>query len=249
MHTKCVNKFERLMVILMKILAIDSCSTVATCALLVDDTLTAECILNNKNTHSVKLLPLIENMLKSVDTSVTDIDYFACTVGPGSFTGQRIGVSTTKALAHAVGKPVVGVSSLYANAANIAPTNLLICPIMDARRSTVYTATYKWETDNLICISEDSALHITELLKTFNEAVMFLGDGVPAFKEIIKETLGGLAHFAPEHLQNLKGGSVAYCAKELILQGKATTYSLLQPTYLRLSQAERELNEKEKLKI
>ena len=132
----------------MKILSIDSCSNVATAALVDDDVLIAQFSLNNKTTHSTKLLPQIEYMMKNAETQFSDIDLFAVTVGPGSFTGQRIGVSTAKALAHAVNKPMVGVSSLMAMAYNIKYTDFLICPIMDARREQVYTATFKWKNNN-----------------------------------------------------------------------------------------------------
>ena len=121
----------------MKILAIDSCSNVATAALVDEDVLIAQFSLNNKTTHSTKLLPQIEYMMKNAETEFSDIDLFAVTVGPGSFTGERIGVATAKALAHAVNKPIVGVSALLAMAYNIKYTDYLICPIMDARREHV----------------------------------------------------------------------------------------------------------------
>jgi len=229
----------------LKILAVDSCSQVATCALLVDDVLISEFVLNDKKTHSIKLLPQIEQMLLVTGLDVCDIDYFACTVGPGSFTGQRIGVSTIKGLAHATDKPTVGISSLEAMAHNITHTDLLICPIMDARREQVYTATFKWENGDLFYIENDRAMALADLLVELKDKpVIFLGDGVPVFKQKIVETLGESAHFAPDHLLHLRGGSVAFCAKKYIEQGKICDYNNLQPTYLRLCQAERELKER-----
>ena len=228
----------------MKILAIDSCSNVATAALVEDDCLIAQFSLNNKTTHSTKLLPQIEYMMKNAETEFADIDLFAVTVGPGSFTGERIGVATTKALAHATGKPMVGVSALMAMAYNIKYTDYLICPIMDARREQVYTATFKWEGDKLVTVKEDRAMALDELLNELDEDVIFFGDGVPVFKEKIAEKLDNKAHFAPANLMHINGGGVAEAAKSEYKKGNACDYASLVPTYLRLSQAEREYNDR-----
>ena len=228
----------------MKILAIDSCSNVATAALMEDDVLIAQFSLNNKTTHSTKLLPQIEYMMKNAETEFANIDLFAVTIGPGSFTGERIGVATAKALAHAVNKPMVGVSALKAMAYNFKYTDYLICPIMDARREQVYTATYHWDNDVLLTVNEDRTMALGDLLEEINEDVIFLGDGVPVFKDKIAEKLGKKAHFAPANLLHINGSGVAECAKDEYDNGNACDYSSLVPTYLRLSQAEREYNEK-----
>lgn len=228
----------------MKILAIDSCSNVATAALVEDDNLIAQFSLNNKTTHSTKLLPQIEYMMKNAEAEFGDIDLFAVTVGPGSFTGQRIGVATAKALAHATNKPMVGISALVAMAYNIKYTDYLICPIMDARREQVYTATFRWQDNKLTTIKEDRAMALADLLEEFDENVIFFGDGVPVFKDKITEKLGDKAHFAPANLMHINGGGVAEAAKEEYKKGNACDYASLVPTYLRLSQAEREYNDR-----
>ncbi len=228
----------------MKILAIDSCSNVATAALVCDDVLIAQFFLNDKTTHSTKLLPQIEYMMQNAQTEFADIDLFAITTGPGSFTGQRIGVATAKALAHATGKPMVGVSALMAMAYNIKFTDYLICPIMDARREQVYTASFKWQDDELITIKEDRAMALDDLLEEIDENVIFFGDGVPVFKEKIASKLGNKAHFAPANLMHINGGGVAEAAKSEYKKGNACDYASLVPTYLRLSQAEREYNDR-----
>ena len=231
----------------MNILAVDSCSCVATGAILRDGVLAAEFVINDKKTHSVKLLPQIENMLSSVDADYGDIDFFACTKGPGSFTGQRIGIATVKGLAHAVGKTVVGVSSLEAMAYNVPFFDGLISPIMDARRSQVYNSVLKFENGVLTVIKPDRALALSQLLDELSgEKVIFLGDGVPVFKDEISARLGVNAYFAPPHLLHLRGGSVAACAAGKIKNGEAVTYEKLLPSYLRMSQAERELKERGK---
>lgn len=228
----------------MKILAIDSCTKVATGALLCDGNLVGEFVLNNKVTHSQKLLPQIEFMMKNAELDFSDIDIYAVTTGPGSFTGERIGVATAKALAHAAGKQMVGVSSLMSMAYNLRFCNYLICPIMDARRQQVYTSLYKWENGELKTVKEDSAMPLSELLDEFNEDVVFLGDGVLPFSDIIKEKLGSNAHFAPPNLLDIRGGSVALCAYDNYKKGNVCDYSRLVPSYLRLSQAEREYNDR-----
>ena len=223
----------------MKILAIDSCSNVATGAVVADGVVIAEFFINNKKTHSVKLLPAIENMLNEADLTYNDIDVFACTTGPGSFTGQRIGVATAKALAHAVNKPVVGVSSLKSLAYNVRCFDGIICPIMDARREQVYTATFD---NKLNTIKEDRAMALRDLLEELKgKRVIFLGDGVASFKDTITVALGENAFFAPPNLVNLRGSSVALCAIEAENPQK---YDQLLPSYLRMSQAERELQNK-----
>ncbi|MBQ2754243.1 MAG: tRNA (adenosine(37)-N6)-threonylcarbamoyltransferase complex dimerization subunit type 1 TsaB [Clostridia bacterium] len=225
----------------MKILAIDSCSNVATGAVVSDGVVVSEFVINNKKTHSVKLLPAIENMLADADLTYNDIDLFACTTGPGSFTGQRIGVATLKGLAHAVNKPVVGVSSLKSLAYNVKYFDGLICPIMDARRQQVYTATFDGQL-NTIC--EDRAMALSDLLDELKgKKVIFLGDGVASFKDIITDTLGNNAFFAPPNLVNSRGSSVAMCAMETENHQR---YDQLLPSYLRMSQAERELQNKNK---
>jgi tRNA threonylcarbamoyladenosine biosynthesis protein TsaB len=227
----------------LKILAVDSCSNVATCALCVDEKLVAEVVLNDKKTHSVKLLPQIECMLKMADVDITQIDYFAVSCGPGSFTGQRIGIATVKGLAHAQNKPCIGVSSLEALAYNVPLTPYQVCPIMDARRQQVYTATFK----NLDRIKPDRAISLAKLLEEVDgQDTVFLGDGVDAFRDIIKETLGSYAHFPPLHLMHLRASSVAALASVHIKNGNTADVHSLEPLYLRLSQAERERLERSK---
>ena len=124
----------------MNILAVDTSANVAAAALVSGGKLLAESMLNNKTTHSEKLMPMIDFVLKNSGMDITDIDLFAVANGPGSFTGLRIGVSTVKGLAHAVNKPIVGISTLAGLAYNLFETDGLISPIMDARRSQVYNA-------------------------------------------------------------------------------------------------------------
>lgn len=230
----------------MNIFGIDTCCMAATAAVVSDDRLVAQIVQNNKRTHSQKIMPMIEFMLKEAEIELSDIDCFAAAVGPGSFTGVRIGIATVKALAHMTDKPCVAVSTLHALANNVAHFDGIICPILDARRGQVYTALFNG--GNMCRIAEDSACSIAELCKELagtGERVMFLGDGVAAFGEQISNALGDKAIFAQRMQRMNLAASVAEIGCEKFVLGETISYSALVPEYLRLSQAERERLEKE----
>lgn len=220
----------------MKILAIDTSALTATAAILSDDTLLGEISTTTKLTHSQTIMPMIDELLKKVSLDISDIDIFACSEGPGSFTGLRIGIGTIKGLAYGLNKPVVGVSTLEALAHNIAFTDCVIAPVMDARRGQVYNALYKWNNGKLDCLKEPRALSIEELCEELTEKTIFVGDGVNVHKEKITELMGEKALFAPVHLRLQRAGSVACAA----LDKKAIDAAELTAVYLRKPQAERE---------
>lgn len=220
-------------------LGIDSATKTASVSIVKDDKVIASFTLNHKRTHSEKLLEMVDMALKVSQLDITDIDAFAVTKGPGSFTGLRIGLATIKGLCHALNKPCYPVSTidaLYENVSGLCSDNTIIAPIMDARRGEVYCGAYS---DNKKII-EDSALNIEEFikkLKTFSyEKIIFTGDGVEPNKEIIKNLLCDKCAFAPEHLINGSGEAVVFVA---LKSGEAVNYEKLCPEYLRVSQAER----------
>lgn len=232
----------------MKILAVDTSSGVASVALTDDEKLKGEFVLYHKKTHSQMLMPAIEKLLKICQTDICDIDLFAAAAGPGSFTGLRIGIATIKALAHATNKPVAGVSTLKAMAYNLAYCSTLIAPIMDARRSQVYSGIYRWEGTNLSTVAKPQALAIERLLDMLLEhggQVVFIGDGVPVHKDIIVNKLGERALFAPVNANMQKASCVAALARYEASKGNVCRYNELLPVYLRKSQAEREYEEKQ----
>lgn len=217
----------------------------ATAAVITDDRLAAQVVQNNKKTHSQKIMPMIEFMLREADMSVGDIDCFAAATGPGSFTGVRIGVATVKALAHAVDKPCAAVSTLHALANNTACFDGIICPILDARRGQVYNALFRG--GSMERMTEDRALSMAKLceeLKETNERIIFLGDGVSVFEDEIKRELGGRAEFAQRMQRMNLAASVAEIGYEKFIRGDVCGYAELKPDYHRLSQAERERNER-----
>ena len=230
----------------MKILAFDTSAAVASVALCEDERLLAEYTVNNGNTHSETLLPMIESLLAHFSMSVSDIDLFAVSSGPGSFTGVRIGAATLKGLAFASNKPCVGVSTLEAIAENLSVCRGLICPVMNARRSQVYTALFRSDGQSLERLMPDSAMSISELdesLAALGEPVYFCGDGygvtLPALS--LTEALP-----IPDILRHQSAYSVACVAYAQYISDNGTDDSSLKVNYLRPSQAERELMNKNK---
>lgn len=230
----------------MKILALDSSATVATVALCEDERLLAEYTLNNGNTHSETLLPMVESVLGNFSLTAKDIDLFAASTGPGSFTGVRIGAATVKGLAFSMDKPCVGVSTLEAIAYNLIGHKGLICPVMNARRSQVYTALFRSDGQTLERLMPDSALSISELdgkLSEYSEEIMLCGDGYGITKEGLKLTHTGTT---PERLIHQSAYSVAAVAYAAYKNGLSVSDGALKVNYLRPSQAERELMNKNK---
>ena len=239
----------------MKILAIDTSSLVCSAAVIDDGALLGEYTLINGLTHSQKLMPLIDSLLKALSLSIKDIDVFAVTNGPGSFTGLRIGIAAVKGFAFAEKKPVIAVSTLEAMARNVQFTDCLICPLMDARAGQVYNAVYK---RNLVSSGNNYSLKtvvppravgidtvINEMKALKNKKVLFLGDGVKPNLERLKE-LGKTAVFAGFNNNSQRASSVALAAYEKALRGETASADTLNAEYLRKSQAEREKEAKEK---
>lgn len=231
----------------MKILAVDTSSLVAAVAVSEDTNILGEFYIHHKKTHSQKLMPMISELLKSLEIEPKDLDAFAASSGPGSFTGLRIGVTTIKAMAYAVEKPVVSVPTLDALAYNIPVIDSLICPMMDARNNQVYTAVYKWEKGLQVKMTEYMGVPLPELIQVIrgkNQKVIFVGDGVEVHREKLKAELGEACEFAPPSLRMQRASSVAQLAFLKVSCGLTESCFDMVPFYLRKSQAERELEKK-----
>jgi tRNA threonylcarbamoyladenosine biosynthesis protein TsaB len=225
----------------MKILAIDTTGQTASAAIVEGDKLIAEFTLNYKLTHSQTIMPMIAEICEKSETKLGLVDYIACTSGPGSFTGLRIGAATAKGLALALKKEIVPVPTLDALAYNVFETDKIICPIMDARRSQVYTAFYRWENGKLCRLTEMMAISIDEVMgmaEGYGQKVIFLGDGVPVHRE--KLSLSPEFIFAPAHCSLQRAASVAALAMIFAREGKAVASNAFELVYFRKSQAERE---------
>lgn len=223
----------------MNILAIDTSSPVASAAVMADGVLAGEYVISNGKTHSQIIIPLISDMLNKVGMTINDIDVFSTSLGPGSFTGLRIGVATAKSFAQAMGKEIIGISALSGLCANVSCCeDVLICPIMDARRGNVYNAIYK----NGIEIKSDRLINLNDVLdEVSGQKTIFLGDGVIKHKETIERAMGDKAVFAPAHLNIQKASSIAYLANIRAEKGDFDNLYSVEPIYVRASQAEREL--------
>ena len=229
----------------MKILSVDSSAIVASVALSDDGRLLAEYTLNNKNTHSETLLPMIESLLSFFSMSADDVDLFAVSTGPGSFTGVRIGTATVKGLAFAKGKPCVGVSTLEAIAYNLRFHKGIVCPVMNARRSQVYTAIFRSDGEKLERLTDDLAISISELdtmLAEYNEEIVLAGDGYDICEKGFATTS---VRPVTERLRHQSAFSVAEAALYAYKSGKHCSDAELGVEYLRPSQAERERAERE----
>ncbi len=226
----------------MLIFGTDTCCMAATAALLDESRLLGQIVINHKKTHSQKMMPQVEFLFDQTEINASEVDCFAAAIGPGSFTGVRIGVATVKAMAQAFNKPCVGVSTLHALANNVSVFSGIVCPILDARRGQVYNALFLGGKD-LERICEDRALEMKTLLeelKKRDENVIFCGDAIEVYRGEILNELGDRAVFAqPMQSMNL-AASVAQIALDMAKKGETVSYNQLKPEYIRLSQAERE---------
>lgn len=235
----------------MKILAIDSSGLVATVAVLEDEATIAEYSVNYKKTHSETLVPMLDEIKKMTELDLSTIDAIATSMGPGSFTGLRIGAATVKGLGLALNIPVIAVPTVDAISFNMWGYDGLICPMMDARREQVYTGIYKFEKGKHIVVKEQCAVPVKEIIDECNslsENVVFLGDGVPVYKEIIQKEVKVPYEFAPANMNRQRASSLGVLAFSYYSEGKYITAADFKPDYLRLSQAERERAEIEKAK-
>lgn len=226
----------------MTILAVDTSGPVAGVAVLRDGGLVYEGAAVNRLTHSVNLMPMVEEALTKSATDIADVDLFAAVTGPGSFTGVRIGVSAVKGMAHGAGKPCVAVDALEALAAGVCLSPGLICPIQDARAGQVYGAAFQSGMPPLRVMADAAAKlddFIAKALKMAqpHQTLCFVGDGVTTYRQAIEAALGERVVFPPAHLSYLRPAAVAALA--YAKQDEAVDYLALMPSYLRAPQAER----------
>jgi tRNA threonylcarbamoyladenosine biosynthesis protein TsaB len=233
----------------MKLLALDTSSAVAAVAVLDQDKLIAEYNLNHKKTHSQKMMPMMEEVLKSCELSPKDIDVFGVSLGPGSFTGLRIGITTMKVMAQALGKPLVGVSSLEGLAFNLPFCREMICPIVDAQRDLLYTGFYQWNEKDLQKVKDHDILHVEELIsfvKERGQKAVFVGDGVEKFRTVLLERLPEQAVFPPVPFLLPRASSIGALAMKQAIKEVLQKPEEIVPVYMRKSQAERQLEQRMK---
>ena len=227
----------------MLILAIDTTGATLSVALLRDQTTLAEVFINTGDNHSLHLLPAIKQMYDLADATLEMTDLFVCTLGPGSFTGVRIGVSTIKGLAMAASKPVVGFSTLEALAANMGPFTGTICPILDAQRGQIYAAAYELDDSFIPQLRHEARLtDVESFLSLFqgNGEVAFLGAGAVKYADLINATLPE-AIIAPVHYSPVRASVLGSIGFLKYRAGEILDTLTFTPRYLRLSEAELQL--------
>lgn len=221
----------------MLILAIDTSTNVGTVALYSSELgLVGEISINIKRTHSENIMVAIDDLLKITEHTINDIDKFAVSIGPGSFTGIRIGVAVAKGLSYSTGKPIVGVNELDVIANGVADTDNFIVPIIDARKERGYFSIYSYENEILKRQGEYEVGEIREYLQDKKDKkIIFMGDGAIKYKDLIKEIMGENARFTIKSLSLPRAGVIAEISQDM----ESNLYTL-EPFYLSKAQAERE---------
>ena len=234
----------------MLILAFETSAKAASVALTDGEKLLGESYQNTGLTHSQTLMPMAQDLLKSCGYTPAQVEAVAVAAGPGSFTGIRIGVAAAKGFAWGKELPCYGVSTLEAMALNLGIWDGFVVPVMDARRSQVYTATFLAEKGKLTRLCEDRAISLEQLgeeLKNCEKSVFLVGDGSNLCYNTLKDTVPELV-LPPEHRMHQRAAGVALAAAKMIAAGLPGNGAELTPNYLRLSQAERERMERENKK-
>jgi len=222
----------------MKILALDTATQSCSVAIVDDRSLLAELTRANSKTHSRHLLNLINTICRIANLKAEDLDGFAVTIGPGSFTGLRIGISTIKGLAFSLGKPVVGVSSLEALAWQCAQSAYLICPLLDARKKEVYACRYRFKHNELKKAGTEKVASPAEAVRGIQEPSIFLGNAAQLYREDISAELGELAHFAAWGQHAIRASSIAWLSMTRFYRQQTDDVAMLIPQYIRKPDAE-----------
>lgn len=233
----------------MKLLTLEASSVSASVCVTEDDTLLAQSFQNCGLTHSTTLLPMTEHVLQASQLTLNDIDAIAVTVGPGSFTGIRIGVATAKGIADGHNLPCIPVSSLCGNAWNVTLTDRLVCPVMDARRRQLYNALFEIRDGIPVRLTEDRLILLEDLknqLISHKKSVLLVGDGAQmCYNTFITSEELDVA-LAPSGLRYPAACGAAMEAVRLYREGKTISSAELMPLYLRQPQAVRERLAREK---
>ncbi len=242
----------------MKIIAIDTSGLVGAVAIADGDKLLSQFLIQYKTTHSEILMPMLDDICKKIHLDLSSIDAIAVAKGPGSFTGLRIGSATAKGLALALDKPIIPVPTVDGIAYNLYGVEKIICPMMDAKRNQVYTGLYTFVPNmpegkslersfDMQVIREQFATSIDDIAQKINEIgkpVVLLGDGVPVYHDKLEELLKVPYSIAPMHQNRQNAAALAALAMQYAKEGRMVSSDEFAPDYLRLSQAEREANEK-----
>lgn len=230
----------------MLILAIDSATPVAGVALLNGEKLIKEEFSDYKKNHSETLMVMIDRVLKECECTVRQVDAFAVTIGPGSFTGLRIGLAAVKGLSMATGKPVTGVSTLDALAHNLWGSDALVCPLLDARKQEVYCGFYDVTgvvpnalSGIMACSPADFIAKVQEVAREKKkDRIILLGDGYYPYARFFQQELGNRLQIPPPHLMLPRAAALGSLGLAKARKGEFEDTFKLRPVYIRLSEAE-----------
>jgi tRNA threonylcarbamoyladenosine biosynthesis protein TsaB len=222
------------------LLAVDTATENCGVAIIEDGRVQAELSLYlGGTTHTKRILTAIDTVLSLSGVSLADIDAFAATRGPGSFTGLRIGISTMKGLAFATGKPVVGVSSLEVLAHQAGGDCTLVCPMIDARRNEIYWCIYRRKGDTLICLGDEQVGPIDNLADQIDDACMFIGNAAPSYASQLPRLVKHAIQWPPAIDNAIRPAVLAQLAWRRFQQGHVDDVRTFVPVYIRKSDAER----------
>jgi len=220
------------------LLTVDTATPCGSVSVSRGETILGEVLLNIKSTHTDRLLVTIRQLLTDTGVAIEDLDALGVVVGPGSFTGLRVGVATVKGLALALDKPVAGVSSLRTLALQVPFPRHPLCILFDARKKEVYAGLFGWEGGMPVSMAKEAVLPPEKLLQDLEGEVLFAGDGALAYRTLIVRHMGARAHFIPWPLHLPRASSAAALALADLRQGRTIPLELLAPRYIRLSEAE-----------
>ncbi|MBW2059309.1 MAG: tRNA (adenosine(37)-N6)-threonylcarbamoyltransferase complex dimerization subunit type 1 TsaB [Deltaproteobacteria bacterium] len=223
----------------MKVLGISTSTPFGSVGLVDSDRVVGEYSLNLPITHAERLMTSIDRLLTDAGVPLSEVEGLSVTLGPGSFTGLRIGISTAKGLAFAMGLPVAGVSTLEALALNVSNAAGEVCPILDARKKEVYAALFRVDFSHRVKrLTEDMAVSPRALVEKIHGPVTFLGEGLEVYGGFLKRELGQQASFAGPELGYVRGSVVARMGVSLLARGKTLDLATFVPRYVRRSEAE-----------
>ena len=216
----------------MRILALDTSTDQFGVALIDDQRVLATYEILAERPHAVELPQAVTRVLQASRMTLEQVDAFAIDIGPGSFTGLRVGVAFLKALVFRLQKPVVSVISLDVLAANILYAPRVVCPVLDAKQKKVYTAWYRTDSGRVQRTGEPLLLPFDVFLKTLTEPVILMGDGAGVYRQRLQEQLGDRAFFAPAELGFPRAATVGRLAFERLASGEQDDPKTLVPLYL-----------------
>lgn len=232
----------------MKILAIETSTMLGGVAIMEEPGgLIAEVRLNVKTAHSERLMTVIDHVLKQAGMDVSEIDAFGVAIGPGSFTGLRIGLSTVKGFSYATGKPVVSVPTLEAFAWNFPYSAYPVCTMLDARKKEVYAAVFRWRDGGFERVMNEASIRPSDLLNAIEGPVIFAGEGALLYRETIEAIAGENAMFPPHQCMVPSPSNVAHLGLKKAVNGDFSEPVSLIPFYIRKSEAEIKMESRKKI--